>query len=457
MNILLVNPKPAEGFTVYGPSLGLCYLSAFLKERGIRSIEGIDLNVDPPESLDPAIRRSDLVGVYCSTKVLKAALAVARSARAAGKVVVIGGPHASVLPDEILRNPDVDYVVLSEGETTFYELIRAIREGGDFRSIDGLGHKDGDALVIHPRTRYIRDLDTIPFPDRSLFRFDTTRYITFCATRGCPYRCANCQPALSLQTCAFRMRSVENVLSELRETAQGREVHFIDNDLTVNRKWIRTLCEGILSSGLKFRWNCQGRVNTLDRELLTAMKRAGCASVGIGIESGSQELLDGFLMKQIDLRRAREVVGDALKAGMSLHAWFMIGIPTETQGQIARTIEFALAHEFGSVGFSIGTPWPGTVFHRVCAENGWILPGDWDDFNEKRCSRIRTPDWGPEDIARHRDDIIRQFRRKHWDVNENDFMFGNPFRGYGPMRRALKILRRRCKARLKRLMSPRHR
>ena len=457
MNILLVNPKPSEAYTVYGPSLGLCYLSAYLKKRGIPSIKGIDLNVDSPEDLDRAIGRADLVGVYCSTKALRAALAVARAARAAGKIVVFGGPHASVLPDQILRSPDVDYVVLSEGESTFYELVQTIRGGGGIPRIDGLGYKDGDVRVIHPRTRYIRDLDTIPFPDRSLFRFDTTRYITFCATRGCPYRCANCQPALSLQTCAFRMRSVENVLAELRETAQGREIHFVDNDLTVNRKWIRALCDGILSSGLKFRWNCEGRVNTLDRELLAAMKRAGCESVGIGIESGSQELLDGFLRKQIDLGRATELVRDAMNAGISLHAWFMIGIPTETRGQIEQTIDFALAHEFGSVGFSIGTPWPGTVFEQVCSENGWILSGDWEDFNEKRCSRIRTPDWGPEDIARYRDEVIGRFRRKRWDVNESDFTFGNPFRGYGPFRRGFKILRRRCKAAFRQLVSRRRR
>lgn len=451
MKILLVNPKPLEPYTVYGPSLGLCYLSAYLRERGISSIEGIDLNLDPPEELNPAILRADLVGVYCSTKALRPALAVAGQAKAAGKTVVFGGPHVSILPEEILRNPHVDYVILSEGEASFHELVQAIRGGGDLSGIDGLGYKDDGRIVIRPRTRYIRDLDTIPFPDRSLFSFDTSQNITFCATRGCPYKCANCQPALSLQTCAFRMRSVENVLAELRETAQGKEVHFVDNDLTVNRKWIRKLCDGIISEGISIRWNCQGRVNTLDRELMATMKKAGCCHVGIGIESGSQRLLDGFLKKQIDLRMAEKVIADAVEVGLPLHGWFIIGIPTETKEDIEETVRFALSHEFATVGFSIGTPWPGTAFHRISAENGWILPGEWEDFNEKRYSWLRTPHWGPEDIGFIREEIIRRFRRKHWDVNENDFIFTNPFLGYTPVRRAFKVLRKGWKARVRRL------
>ena len=441
MNILFINPKPSESYTVNGPSLGLCYLSAFLKERGIRSIEGIDLNIDSPETLEPAIAQANIVGVYCSTKAFQAALEVAKIAKRAQKTVVFGGPHASVLPEEVLRHPEVDYVILSEGETSFMELVLALDGKGELSAIDGFGYKENGSVKINPRPLFIRNLDTIPFPDRALFRFDMSQNITFCATRGCPYKCANCQPALSLQTCAFRTRSVENVLDELRLVGQGKYVHFVDNDLTVNRKWIRRLCEGILSEGIRIRWDCQGRVNTLSKDLMALMKKAGCIAIGLGIESGSQTLLDGFLKKQINLRQAEKIFADAIDVRMPLHGWFIIGIPTETREDIEKTIDFALTRELASVGFSIGTPWPGTDFYRISAENQWILAMEWGEFNEKRLSRLRTPHWGPEDIAAYREDIIRRFREKHWLVNENDFIFSNPFWGKGPVRRTVKKIR----------------
>lgn len=443
MKIALVNPKPREAYTVYGPSLGLCYLSSYLKAHGITDIEGVDLNIDSHERMVETIQRADLVGVYCSTKALKPALDVAATAKQFGKIVVFGGPHPSVLPEEILGNRHVDYVVLSEGEESFLALLKALQGEGTFEAIDGLGYRRAGEIVINPRTRYIHNLDTIPFPDRNLFGFDYSRGITFCATRGCPYKCSNCQPALSLQTCAFRMRSVENVIDELRMVAQGKLVHFIDNDLTVNKKWLRNLCERIIEEKLKFSWGCQGRVNTLSSELMVLMKRAGCIHVGVGIESGSQDLLDGFLNKQLDLKRAEKVIEDSVAVGLPLHGWFIIGIPTETLDDMKRTIEFALTHDLASVGFSIGTPWPGTVFYNVAQANNWILSSDWEEFNEKLFSSLHTAHWGPDDISAYRKEIINKFRDKDWIVNENDFIFANPYWGRGPATRlAIWLFRR---------------
>src|SRR6185369_1506395 len=250
MKILLVNPKPVDAYTVYGPSLGLCYLSGYLKERGLHDIEGIDLNLDSHERLVEAIRTVDLVGVYCSTKALRQSLEVAVLAKKFGKTVVFGGPHPSVLPEDILKNKSVDFVILSEGEESFHALVEAMQGRGDLSSIDGIGYRCEGTTVIIPRTKFIKDLDTIPFPDRELFGFDYSKSVTFCATRGCPYKCSNCQPALSLQTCAFRMRSVDNVIEELRLVARGKQVHFIDNDLTVNKIWLRTLCERMIEEKL---------------------------------------------------------------------------------------------------------------------------------------------------------------------------------------------------------------
>lgn len=426
MRILLVTPAPREPFSETWPALGLCYLSAYLKERGFGRIEGVDLNVDTREDLEGAIGRSDLVGIHCSTKAVSGALDIARLAKSRGSIVVMGGPHVSVLPEEIIEKEYVDYVILSEGEESFHELVKCLERGSSPRELDGFGYKAGGKVFINPKTRYIKNLDEIPFPDRDLFSFDYSDFVSFCATRGCPYRCANCQPALSLQTCRFRMRSIENIIAELKLLEKAKHVHFVDNDLTVNRKWLARLCEQIISERLDIRWDCQGRVNTLDSDLMKMMKKAGCVSIGLGIESGSQSFLDGFLHKQIKLDRARELFKEARKVGMPLHCWYIIGMPTETREDIERTIGFAFQSEVASVGFSIGTPWPGTTFHREASERGWILAKDWDEYNEKKYSRLRTDHWGPEDIESYRNLIIERFTSRGWSVNENDFIFSKP-------------------------------
>ena len=437
MRILLVNPKPTQGYTVYGPSLGLCYLSAYLKANGFPQVEGIDLNTDTQAEFESAIIRSDLVGIYCSTKALNQTIELAQKARNAGKVVVVGGPHPSVLPEEVMAAPAVDYVVLAEGEETFLALANSLKIGGSFQDIDGLGYKQNGEIIINPRKKYIEDLDSIPFPDRKLFNFDYSKVITFCATRGCPYKCSNCQPALSMQTCKFRLRSVENVLDELKQVAVGKTVHFVDNDLTVNKRWIRKLCESILSEGLHFSWGCQGRINTLNADIMSLMKKAGCIGVGVGIESGSQELLDTLLRKQLSLVRAKEVISESCQIGLPLHGWFIVGIPGETKVDMEKTMEFALSHPFATIGFSIGTPWPGTLFYQRARENGWLTSDNWENYNEKRHSCLRTNDWGPEDIQLIRERMFREFRKKGWVVDASDFFFVNPSWGRGPLKTIL--------------------
>lgn len=428
MKILLVTPAPKEAFTQIWPTLGLCYLSSYLKSKGIMDIEGIDLNVETIEDLERAAKKSDLVGIYCSTKASTSAFEVAEIVKGFGKTVVMGGPHVSILPEEALTRPYVDFVVLSEGEESFHELILALEQDGDYSSIDGFGFKKDGVITVNPKTKYIKNLDDIPFPDRSLFNFQSLNNISlsFSASRGCPYKCANCQPALSIQTCRFRLRSVDNVIAELKTLDTSRHIHFVDNDLSVNKKWLAAFCDRVSSEKLDISWDCQGRVNTLTLELMKAMKKAGCTSIGLGIESGSQEFLDNFLHKNIRLDRAKELFIEAREIGMGLHCWYIIGIPTESKTDIERTIDFALCNEVASVGFSIATPWPGTIFHKVASENGWILAKEWDEYNEKRYSMLSTGDWNQEDIANYRKQIIDKFTQKGWDAKEDDFIFVNP-------------------------------
>lgn len=436
MKIFLINPKPKDPYPVYGPSLGLCYLSSYLKSKGYTNIKGIDLNIDKQEDLRSSLPGQDIVGMYCSSKSLGQVLNLARIAKTSGSVVVVGGPHPSLCPDEVISDRNVDFVVRGEGEITFYQLIYALENNIELKKLKGLTFKKGSNspdIINNPDREVIRNLDDIPFPDRTIFNMNKypSVALTVSATRGCPYMCVNCQPALNKLCGRFRFRSVDNVLKEITEDVIGKygctSISFVDNELTVIRKWMNEFCNKIIEQNLKFNWNCQGRVNTLDRELMILMKLAGCTNIGIGIESGSERVVNQVLNKGISLEYSKKIIewGNEIKLG--IHLWFMIGIPGETKEEMEKTIDFASSLNASSIGFSIGTPWPETGFFKICKEKGWLLTYDWEEYNEKRHCRIKTDNFTPEDVEKCRQKIFLVFLKKKWEIDKNSFTVANPY------------------------------
>lgn len=436
MNITLATPKPKDGFTPYGPPLGLCYLSAYLKANGYPQVAGVDLNVDDLSDYLTAVKDSDLVGIYCSTKTFAASLALAGLAKREGCTVVFGGPHPTLCPDETLADDNVDFVVRGDGEVTLLELVRLLDAGsGEPPKLAGLSFRDKlTGRVVHnPERPLLADLNQLPFPDFTPFRMD--RYpsvdVNIAASRGCPYKCANCQPALNSVSGRFRRRTVASVIEEIAALRKGGlwggYLHFVDNDLTISRKWIEEFCHGLLGQGIKMRWACEGRANTLDRELMTLMKRAGCRMVGMGVESGSGRVLAEVVDKGFTLDRVVDVVRWANEVGLEIHCWFMIGIPGETTAEMRETIDLATSLNAASIGFSVGTPWPGTKFYETCRRKGYMLSENWDDYNEKRVSRLQTEHFCPDDVEAARQLIFQRFAAKGWRVDEATFIVQNPF------------------------------
>lgn len=439
MAIILVVPEPKEKYTSYGPPLGLCYLSAYLKMKGFHDIKSIDLNIDSVDDLKGLLttNENNIVGIYCATKTFDESIEIAKIAKGNGSIVIMGGPHPTLCPEEILQNENADFVVIGEGEISFYELVTALWENKSFEeieNIEGIGYKnDQGEMVIKYNKSSINDLDSLPFPDRELFyqhRYPSLA-MTAMATRGCPYACTNCKPALDLVCGKYRMRSVGNMLAEIKEDIIGKYnykmVHFVDNDLTVNKKWITEFCNKIIEEELKFTWGCQGGFRTLDKELMTLMKNAGCISIGVGIESGSQRVLDEIIHKNINLTDAKNVVNWANEVGIGIHIWFMIGIPLETIEEMKETVKLASSLSVSSIGFSISTPWPKTGFYEICESNGFLLTNNWGEYNEKRHSNIKTNDFSRDDIEKCRRTIFEVFKNKGWFVDKENFILTNPY------------------------------
>ena len=373
--------------------LGACYVAAYLERSGIPATVLHDLGSSDDELIRAVQgRRPDVVGFSAYTSTSRRALRLARRVKAeVGCTVVFGGIHATMFP-EIALDPGVDHVVLGEGEQTMLELVRALDRGeGDLDAIDGLAfERDGELVKTNPRAR-IADLDDLPFPRRDdlpMGRYRTLaprpvlhrqRAASLSASRGCGFRCIFCTtpPAWRYQRIG---RSVENVIEEL-ELLTGRwgvnALYFRDEDLAFDGAWLRRMCEEIARRGMKLSWFCFARATSLDAPTLRLMKRAGCASIGFGVESADAESLER-IGKGVRVDRLMHTVEEMRVAGIYSIAYLIIGFPWHTEAVIRRSFETVKSMNPDLMFLSYATPFPGTPLGRQVEEKGLLRVTDHD-------------------------------------------------------------------------------
>ncbi len=369
LKVLLVNP-PAQGSYPVLP-LGLAYLAAIL-EKNRYPVRVIDAWADrlSEEEIRRQIReyRPRLVGVTAMSPVYPQAQKAIKIARAAAPEaeVILGGVHASARPRECLdENPGLSLAVAGEGEETLLEILRVLRGELPLSKVRGIAYREEGAVRLTPPRGFLKDLDQIPFPARHLFPWRRYRthppygrygtYSSIMATRGCPFQCVYCSRAAFGKT--IRYRSSRNVIEEIRklQTDYGvKELHFYDDNLTLKQDWAQTFCHRLLEEGIRIAWSCTTRVDLVNPELLGLMKEAGCWLISYGVESGSQEVLD-TAKKGYNLRQVEEAFAWTRKAGIKTHAYFMIGLPGETEETVERSIALALHLR------PYTTSWGGTV------------------------------------------------------------------------------------------------
>lgn len=311
--------------------------------------------------------RPELVGVSAFTTFAASAFHVAKLSKALFPEcpVVLGGPHATVRAGEVLRIcPSVDYVVRGEGEETLAELVDAL---GTARpspgSIRGLSYRSAGSIAHNlPRER-CADLDRIPFPDRGLLmnekKYSSEDMGLIMSSRGCPYSCAYC--ATDARRVSYR--SPDNVLAEIRAVKEKygtTQFTFKDDSFTVSRKRVAELCTKLIDQKLRIRWECNTRVNLIDGDLLLLMKRAGCNFIKVGIESGSERVLKR-MNKGITLDQARRAAGLLRRSGIHWTAYFMMGVPGETEEDVNRTVDLLYEIRPDTALIGVYEPFPGTA------------------------------------------------------------------------------------------------
>jgi radical SAM superfamily enzyme YgiQ (UPF0313 family) len=406
-NIKIALVFPRTRYPSGQPPLGILSLAAYVRQTapGVK-VEVIDPTFArrPMDVIQKCIKQAkfDLVGISVMTPMLREALYASRVAHESpGRPLVLwGGPHPTVLPEESLAHDCVDVIALGEAEETMRELIQ---QDLDPEQVDGLWYKRDGQIVRNPPRIPLHDLGALPYPARDLIDMEAyarawysltaaspeLRGTSVIASRGCPFRCTYCQPTLNkLFGKRLRRRPVPHVIGELRELQEVYRLDAFmleDDTFIAHNGWAIEFAETLRQSGLKFKWGCNVRADLVVQgpHLMKEMARAGLVQINMGIESGSQRILDEVYDKGITVEQVREAATIAKKLGLRIGGYFMMGAPTETRAEIWRTIEYAARLPIDEAAFNITTPLPGTHLWDKSKE---LVGNAWQDFDYYRQS-----------------------------------------------------------------------
>jgi len=324
---------------------------------------------------------------YCNARELAAQIRV----RLPGVTTILGGPHASFVPEACLDDPGIDYICVGEGEETAVEFMAALAGGMPMDTVRGLAFKRDGAIVLTPPRPFITDLDSLPLPARHLLPLD--KYVpmpndgpyvpktAMISSRGCPFHCIFCDHGVFGPS--YRSYGAKRTVDEMAElvTRYGiRDIAFVDSLFMVSPQRVTGICDEIIRRGVKVHWTCTIRANIATRAVLAHMKAAGCWRVRIGVESGNDAVLK-FIRKQVTRDEVRRVVRDAHELGLHPKAFFMIGHPTETEKEIRDTITFAKELSLTDITVQINTPMPNAPQWAIANEYGTMVSADFEQFS----------------------------------------------------------------------------
>lgn len=395
MNVALINApvKVRSPHAHLAPPLGLAYVAASLIEAG-HCVTAIDFNISGLN-----LRRVDgfvehdkpaVIGISAMTETYPNALAIARRVKDVDPsiVVVMGGAHPSILPEDVVMEDPVDYVIVGDGEKAMVELVSFLGGGGGrLEEIAGLGYGRDGVAHINERAP-LPNPDDLPYPARDIFPLDMypSAINVLTATGSCPYKCPFCSAAAIWQGRRM-MRSPESIVGELRMLMDDfgiDHVVFIDDIFTLNKRWVYRLLDALDGLDRRVGWGCSTRVDLVDAELLQAMAEHGCCGIQFGVESGNQAILDS--VKGIEKTQVIDAVTASVDAGIDTICSFMVPFPEDTRETLRETADFiGEVHRAGSeILCSYTAPYPGTYFFENAEELGLkILTDSWDEFDAK--------------------------------------------------------------------------
>jgi radical SAM superfamily enzyme YgiQ (UPF0313 family) len=410
MNILLINPAQQQrgNISTFGNNPGtaiipynLLCLATFLNANGhkcrIFDAYAEDCSLD---NLANALGDAsyDLVGITSFTVTAPYAFQTADAIRKfyPNVLIVYGGIHATVMPEESLREcPSLDCVVAGEGEVPLLALADALRDNTDPKLCPGtIWRTEGGGFAHLPKPN-LECVENLPIPDYSLLtmshynrphagNFKRLPTFSFYCSRGCPFNCAFCSANVILGRKA-RYKSIENAIAEIKilvEKYGAQGLNFQDSTFTVNRSWVIDFCKALKDNGISLLWRANSRADCLDPELLTIMKSAGCHRINVGFESGNVNTLR-LLNKKTTLQQNIEAAKIICDSGLELGASFIIGLPSEGPTEVLNTIRFARTIGARFTQFYLPVPFPGTKLRDICEGCGLRNDAQWKDYSSR--------------------------------------------------------------------------
>lgn len=422
VKISLINPPPLKGVYRHQPylPLGLAYLAAVLEKNGhtVKVIDcpALEMNLEKLKA-ELASTESDVIGITSMSPTIQSALLSAHVAKETcpEATTVLGGPHATFMDKQVLSEEQaVDIIARGEGEETLLELAQNVSNPKALSKIAGITYRNDGQPVRTPNRPFIQELDELPHPAYKYFplekyRLFGRRILPIITSRGCPSQCSFCTTARMLGK-GFRARSPTNVVDELewlRDEHGADAFTFYDDTFTLDRKRALKICEEIRKRDIGLPWDCQTRVTTVSKKILTKMREANCQQVFFGVESGCQKILDA-VKKGTTVEQNEKAIRLAKDVGLFVSISVIIGYPGETKDMLQETINLIRKAEPDDVYLCVATPYPGTELRNLVEEMGWEMSDDWG-FYDTITPVFANPNLSAEEIRKLRTSFYNRF------------------------------------------------
>lgn len=436
MRVLIINPPwPGKGFGTRSQNriikhrsdkflqypIYLAYSAAQLKAAGheVFYIDSVIQDFDLPRTISEAVKTGpEIIFMETTTPSIVADYENLTRLKEATKArVLVGGPHATYFHREVLEEcPAIDVVIRHEFDTKISAVVSNIE---NLNGVPGITYRNGAETIDNGDGEYATDLDAIPFPDRETVPwkwyleawYSRQPFMNLMTSRGCPFHCSFCLWPQSMYGHRQRFRSVDNVISEIRLLVNRyglKELNIDDGTFTTNSKRVIEFCRRLRDEKFNLLWTCNGRVDTLDDQMLSEMKLAGCKMIRLGVESGSQEVLDK-ICKGLTLKQIEDGFRMIKRHGIQALGGFMFGFPYDSRKTVEETIQFAKKLSPDQVQFSISMCYPGTSLYEYAKENNLLLARSFNEFDMTHGPVVKTIDMERGDLEHILARVYREY------------------------------------------------
>ena len=422
MKIALI--KPPQITNEIQPPLGLGYLASAVKNMAdVEIIDSIKNKLDIRDIIKEISKsKYDIIGLQCYTVDFNTVKEIVKRSRIISpeSIIVIGGPHPTLDPESSLKCLDVDYVFMGDAEISFAKFVQSVKDKKlsfkNIKQIPGIGYIEKNQFktnkIIYPHNLddynpswELYGLKDYPIAPHGTF-YRQSPIAPIIITRGCPFNCTYCGGS-KISGLKIRSHSVDFILAQIEMLNKKygiKEIHIEDDNFTLNRKFVIDFCNGLIEKRLGISWTCPNgiRIDTLDFELLSLMKKSGLYSVSVGIESGSDKIRNS-MRKRLSTRTIEDKFKIIERAKIDSIGFFILGYPGETINDINKTINFACKLPLKRATFSAFKPFPGTDIYNELVkkgEIGKISPGNFS---------LEKIVWAPKGISFKK---LKNLRRK---------------------------------------------